>query len=140
MKYNPNAKKPSFVIPPGEYPAEIIKAEEKSSKAGNPMLVVELNVFDPTTGRSRKITDYIVCGGEHSQDWKLKQLAESTGVGVSGDIVAGELIGLSCKVKVRIKPAKDGYEENNTIADYLEHDVEKTKQELPVKDSDGIPF
>lgn len=140
MKYDPNAKKPSFVLPPGEYPAEIVKAEETQSKKGNPMLVLELNVFDTSTGRSRKITDYIVTGGEYSADWKIKNLASSAGVGVSGEINPGELAGLACKVKVRIKPPKDGYEEGNSIADYLECDQAATKAAIPTPADAEIPF
>ena len=140
MKYDPTAKKPSYVLPPGDYPAEIIKAEEKTSKKGNPMLVVELNVFDTGTGRSRKITDYIVTGGQHSADWKLQNLAVSTGVGNNGEIIAGELTGLACKVKVRIKPPAEGYDENNAIVDYLEHNAEATKASIPTPVDAEIPF
>jgi hypothetical protein len=140
MKYNPDAKRPSFNLPPGEYPAEIIKAEETTSKAGNPMLVVELKAFDVATGRPRVIKDYIVLGGEYSADWKIKNLCQSTGVGVSGDLVPAELNGLACKVKVKIKPATGQYEESNTIADYLEHDAEATKAAIPAPADSEIPF
>lgn len=139
MQYNPTAKKPSFALPPGDYPAEVIKAEETTSKKGNPMLVVELRVHDPATGRSQKITDYIVIGGEYSGEWKIANLCASCGVSNDGNLQPGELNGLYTKVKLKIKPAKDGYEEGNSVADYLEHGGAVGPAAVPAPAS-SIPF
>jgi hypothetical protein len=119
MKFNPEAKRPNFLLPKGTYPAQIEGAEEKTSKAGNPMLVVELRVFNGES--SKLITDYIVTGGEYSMDWKIAHLMRSVGDDPAiGEVDAATLAGRNCTVKVRIKPAKGDYPEDNAIDDYLE--------------------
>lgn len=140
MDYNPNAKKTYFNLPPGEYPAEIVKAEEKTSTKGNPMLVVEVKAFEVSTGRSRIIRDYIVVGGQYSQEWKIRNLCESCGIGNSGSLDPAQLQGLACKVRVKVKPAEGKYEESNTVADYLECDQAATKAQIPAEANDPIPF
>ena len=117
MKYNPEAKRPNYVLPKGEYPAKIMEAEEKTSKAGNPMLQINLEIFDGE--RSKFVRDYIVLGGEHSQDWKMGHLAKACGMAADGEIVAMNLVERYVRVKVKVKPAKDQYPEDNAVDDYL---------------------
>lgn len=140
MKYNPTAKKPSFAFPPGEYPAEVVKAEETTSKKGNPMLVVELRVHDPATGKSIKVTDYIVTGGMYSGEWKIANLCASCGLTNDGELNPAELAGLFTKVKLKIKPADGQYEEGNNVVDYLEHGGTVTPSSVPAPKSDPIPY
>lgn len=118
INYDKDAKRPSFIIPAGEYPGQVISAEEKTSKAGNPMLVVDVEVY-ATDGKSKIITDYIVLGGEYPKDWKLKHLAESAGIPVTGSLSAEEVVQRGVRVKVKINPPKNGYGEENAIADYI---------------------
>lgn len=47
------------LLPEGEYDFEVTGAEERTSKANNEMLVIDLSVYD-SNGRTRKITDYLV--------------------------------------------------------------------------------
>lgn len=144
MQYNPEAKKPSYVLPPGEYPAQVLSAEEKKSKAGNPMLVVKLNVWNTATGGEQKITDYMIQGGEYSADWKIRHLVASSGLAVSGDLNPSELVGRNLKVKLKIKPAKGDYQESNAVSDYYpwseDKDGKQPEPKPPESVEADIPF
>jgi len=118
MRYDTEAQKPSFVLPPGEYPAMVETAEEKTSKAGNPMLVVELNVYK-TDGHTVSVKDYMITGGQYSADWKIKNLCKSAGIEVTGTLNASDLVGRGLRVKLGIKPAEGKYSEQNKVNDYL---------------------
>ena len=118
MRYDTEAKKPSFVLPPGEYPAMVETAEEKTSKAGNPMLVVELNVYK-NDGNTVTVKDYLITGGQYSADWKIKNLCKSAGIEVTGTLNASDLVGRGLRVKLGIKPAEGQYREQNKVNDYL---------------------
>lgn len=117
MQYDNTATKPVFVIKAGVYPATVIKAEEKVSKANNPMMVVEVEIFTPD-GKSKFVKDFITTGGEYPQDWRLKHLAKAVGLPVTGTINAIDLQGKSMHCKIGIKPAKGGYGESNEVKDY----------------------
>ena len=118
MRYDTEAQKPSFVLQPGEYPAMVESAEEKTSKAGNPMLVVELNVYK-TDGNTVSVKDYIITGGWYSAYWKIKNLCKSAGIEVTGTLNASDLVGRGLRVKLGIKPAEGIYSEQNKVNDYL---------------------
>jgi hypothetical protein len=118
MRYNTEAQRPSFVLPPGEYPAMVESAEEKTSKAGNPMLVVELNVYK-IDGNTVTVKDYMITGGQYSADWKIKNLCKSAGIEVTGTLNASDLVGRGLRVKLGIKPAEGKYSEQNKVNDYL---------------------
>lgn len=62
-------------IAPGTYPAEIAAVEFKSSKAGNPMIVVDFSVDVEGTKRPRK--GYLVITGEGANGFD--QLLRATG-------------------------------------------------------------
>lgn len=117
MQYAAGAKRPNFIIPKGEYPARITAVEEKTSKAGNPMLVVDLEVYD--NDKTKGIRDYIVLGGEYSADWKLSHLAQAAGLPDDGNLDVATLCERNLRVKVKIKPAKGEYDESNVIDDYV---------------------
>lgn len=117
MQYQAGAKRPNFTLPKGEYSAKIIEAEEKTSKAGNPMLVIKLEVYNED--RTKFITDYIVTGGENPQDWKVGHLVAACGLPDSGALNCADAIDRYVRVKVKIKPAKGDYQEDNAIDDYL---------------------
>lgn len=117
MKYNADAKRPNFLLPKGEYPGKIVEAEEKTSKAGNPMLVVHLEIYNGE--QTKFVKDYIVTGGEHPQDWKLVHLAKSCGMAVDGNVDPATLVDRYIRCKIKIKPAKGQYPEDNAIDDYL---------------------
>ncbi len=118
MQYQAGAKRPNFTLPKGEYSAKVYEAEEKLSKAGNPMLVLGLEVYDGE--KTKLVKDYIVTGGgEHSQDWKIGHLMKACGLEDAGNIECASLVDRYVRVKLKIKPAKDGYQEDNAVDDYL---------------------
>lgn len=123
MRYDPSVSKPAYTISPGTYPATVIKAEEKNSKAGNPMMVVELEVFTPE-GKSKFIKDYIVTGGEYPNDWRLKNLAKAVGLEENGEINADDLQGKSMSAKIGFKPARGDFAESNDVKDYYKPPTE----------------
>lgn len=64
----------SWIWPDGAYPARVLRVEEKTSKKGNPMLEVHLEVRH---GKKKKVLkDYIARPGGI---WKLKELADALG-------------------------------------------------------------
>lgn len=112
------------LLPKGEYPFEIIDAREQQSKAGNDMLVLEIDLISTETGARRRVTDYIVPGSIWA-DKKLHDLMWSIGLGekyAAGSIAADELLNKSGVAGVGIdkgKPftakdgtQKDGYDKN----------------------------
>ncbi len=118
MQYQAGAKRPNFLLPKGEYSAKIVEAEEKHSKAGNPMLVVKMEVYNED--RHKFVTDYIVTGGENPQDWKMGHLVAACGLPDGGTLNCSDIIDRYVRVKVKVKPAKGDYQEDNAIDDYLE--------------------
>lgn len=123
MQYQAGAKRPNYVLPKGEYPARILKAEEKTSKikpdgsGGNPMLVVELEVYDDD--RTKRIRDYIVIGGQYSADWKIGHLAAACGLSADGNLEPSAIVERLVRVKLRIKKASGNYQEDNEVDDYI---------------------
>jgi hypothetical protein len=117
MRYDTTVSKPVYLIDPGIYPATVNKAEEKTTRAGDPMMFIELEVFLPS-GKSKFVKDYIVTGGEYPSDWKLKSLAVAVGLEVNGEIMAQDLMGKSMNAKIGKKPAKGDFPESNDVKDY----------------------
>lgn len=138
MQYNPDAKRPSFILPPGDYPAQVVNAEEKLSKKGNPMLVVKIKVFNLKNGSETNITDYMVLGGEYSADWRVKELVEASGIEVSGDLNPYELNGRNVKVRLKIKPPKGDFGESNAVSAYMKWD--DNDGPMPEAKREDIPF
>lgn len=131
MNYNTRTEKElteANLLPKGEYPFEIADAREEKSKAGNDMLVLEVDCIGDTGARKR-ITDYIVPGTIWA-DKKLHDCMWAVGLGPkygTGTVMADELIGRSGYAGVGIdkgKPftAKDGTQKDgfdkNKIAYY----------------------
>ncbi len=124
MQYQAGAKRPNYLLPKGEYSAKILEAEEKTSKVkpdgggGNPMLVLKLEVYNED--HTKFVNDYIVTGGAHPQDWKIGHLIAACGLPDSGSISPADIVERYVRVKVKVKPAKGDYQEDNAIDDYLE--------------------
>lgn len=62
-------------IPPGTYPSEIVAVDYKTSKAGNPMIVVDFQISVDGTKRPRKA--YLVVTGEGA--YNFDQLLRACG-------------------------------------------------------------
>jgi hypothetical protein len=73
MKYNPKDAK--SCLDAAEYPATLYKADEKISKEGNQMLLLQWQI-ELRDGRTLYIKDYVV---NPSSLWKLRNLASAWG-------------------------------------------------------------
>jgi Protein of unknown function (DUF669) len=93
------------ILPEGVYDFEVIGAEAKISKSGNPMMVVDLCIFDDN-GKKRFIKDYLL------ESFLPKLLAFCKETGLRGAYDAGtlspdDLEGKSGKVELKIEQQGD---------------------------------
>ena len=121
-------------LPAGEYEAEIMSAECKTSSKGNEMLVVNYKLFgDSDDERIGYATDYMVTG---STLYKLKQLCGCVGMDFgAGEIDESDLVGKILRVAVKIEVPKDPkYSERNVVTKYI-----AAEQKTEITDDD-VPF
>ena len=106
------------LIPAGNYPFEVIKAEAKQSKAGNDMIETTIRVF-LIDGTSRQLTDWLM----EKVAFKLFHFCAYTGLAQqyeAGTLTAGDCEGRSGYVKVIIQQDKKGeFPDRNSVADYV---------------------
>lgn len=116
------------IIPPGEYVFEIANEPSVSnSKAGNPMISVELRCQDDGAAKGAVVFDNIVL--TKKAEWKLCHLILAAGTQTQDDLknVGADislLKGACLKVKVGVEApttAPDGtkYPEKNTVERYI---------------------
>jgi len=106
MQFTPKTKEEIAAMrlkPEGEYAFEIAAAEDKQSKAGKDMMVVQLNVFD-AEGRIFTVTDYLVPGSTFG-DKKIFEFAATIGLSAkyaTGSMSAEDTLGRGgwCKIKI----------------------------------------
>lgn len=129
------------ILPAGEYPFEVIKAEEGRSKKGNDMISLTLKVF-PDNGQPRLVNDWIGSwtGGEE----KILGFCEATGITelyASGVFGASDCIGLSGYAKLRVQQDEQ-YGAKNQVQLYVPQ-IHAAKQSLPEpsgQEDDSLPF
>lgn len=114
---------------PGESQFEVVAAKETISKSsGNPMIKLELKVWDPK-GKQGIVFDYLTS----TMQWKLKHFLEAIGLGnryETGDVDTDELLGRSGKLETHIQKDKSGqYGDQIKVRDYI-----------PATDDEIIPF
>lgn len=121
----------------GEYPFEIVKAEEATDKNGGDMFKLQVKVYDGE--RFQFIFDYV------SPNWmehKLRHLAESVGLLAdyeTGVMEAYQLEGKTGVAKVNVQKDKTGqYPDKNGIADYVVK--RESMKAVAQPDDDFIPF
>ena len=105
------------MIPMGEYPFQVLSATPKSSKAGNPMIVVELDVFLPD-GNTRRIKDYLM----ESMAFKLRHFCVAVGLEKqydAGSLEPVDIVSRGGVCKIIVKPPKGEYGPQNEVKDYL---------------------
>ena len=130
FKYDPAQAKST--IPEGEYDAEIVSVETKTSKAGETMLCPVFKVYGP---REAYITEYIT----PKTLFKLKKLCKVLGLDFGGELDTDTLNGKSVRVKVGIQVDKTGqYEDRNTISGFIEKKAQ-VSGDLDIKE-ENIPF
>lgn len=145
------------LFPKGIYDFEITKAEERISakkpdgkggyKGGNEMIVLDLTIFDHSTGSARFITDYLL--DIPSMAFKTKHAAEACGVleeYESGMLYAMNFEGKTGKALVDLQEGaskEDGskWPARNVIKDYVKPTgIQATKEENEKELDDSIPF
>jgi hypothetical protein len=140
MKFKPKSEaeiKSANLWPKGEYPFEIMEAEEQTDKNGNDMLKLKVAIFNDD-GNRRVIFDYV------SNEWmahKFVHLCDACGLlkdYETGELEPFDLVGKTGKAKVGIKIDKTGqYDDSNNIMDYVAGGKVSVKKE---EENDDIPF
>lgn len=125
MRFTPKSEEEmNPLLPPGDYDAEVIKAEETVSSKGNDMIKLTLCLYD-TDGAKVFITDYLL----EAMLKKLKHFCDSAGLAevyARGELTAEACRGATVIVKIKQKIDETGqYPPKNEVDDYL------TKKGLP---------
>lgn len=139
----------SSLMESGIYDFEVIKSNKKTSKSGNPMAELNLNVWDKE-GKQHVIYDYLVFSNIPLNIKKIKHFCDSTGL--SKDYERGclpeNLERLSGKAIIGIQeeqPNPNGgfYPKKNVVTDYViqdKSDIKQNPKEEEFKDDTDIPF
>jgi hypothetical protein len=102
------------LLPDGNYPFEVVIAENKVSKAGNDMIAMNLRFYGPD-GRPLFIRDWIM----ESMGFKLLHFCNE--VGIYDKYNAGEVTAQDCDGRqgyAKIGRKKDEYGWKNVVKDY----------------------
>lgn len=122
MRFTPKSEheiEAENLLPDGTYDFEVVKAEESTSKKGNPMMKVALKVFAPNGG-TPFVYDYLL----EAFLGKLLNFCSATGLMAnynSGNLEAHMLEGRGGKVEI-ITEAQAGYRPRNVVKDYVRGD------------------
>jgi hypothetical protein len=135
--------KVSFLIDPGSYNFEVLKATNKTSSKGNPMMEMQLKVWD-NNGKEHIIYDYLLS----SPTWafKIKHFCESIGLSYDkGGFETWDCENKFGKCEIIIqKGAKkeDGsfYPEKNSVKDYIKKDNLPSTSKNNLDMNDDLPF
>jgi Protein of unknown function (DUF669) len=144
MKFTPKTKEEAMragLLPKGVYPFVVIKAENKTSKSGNPMVELLLKIWD-VNGKEYLMYDYLM----ESIEYKLRHFCYSIGMGEmseKGEFDVYEVKGKQGSCKIIIKEDKNGeYPPKNSVSDYLEElplSLHNAKKQVAFEDSE-LPF
>ncbi len=143
MEFEPKTEREirdAMVLTPGVYDFEVIKAEEKTSKKGNAMIELTLNIF-PDDGKPRIVRDWLL----GSMELKLNRFCRATGleqVYNEGAITAFACEGVGGKVKLTVD-SDPNYGDRNGVKDYIPAAAvvgelkADTAPEIPTKKTDA---
>lgn len=142
MRFEPKTEKEiveSNLLPAGIYDFEIADAADEISKKGNDMIKLKINVWD-ARGEKRMVFDYLM----ESMAFKLRHCCEAIGAidkYEGGDLVAGDFIGGTGKLKLGIRKDTTGnYPDQNNVQDYLFDRDDKKENKGSAALDDEIPF
>lgn len=110
------------LLPAGHYPARVIEAVEKASKAGNDMIELLVAVRD-AAGSEREFRDWLL--GNERGALKLRHAAEAVGALAkyeAGEIGQDDFPGHNVRVKIIVEKRR-GYPDQNRIEDYTKEAV-----------------
>ncbi len=121
MRFQPKSEKElaeDGLLPAGEYDFEVLKATEKTSKAGNEMIEVLHWAYGPD-GEKSLVTDFLM----EKIAYKLRHFASAVGLLAdyeSGNLSAASLAGRTGRFKLAVEASKDSqYPPKNTVKDYV---------------------
>ena len=140
MEFSPKSDRELYeemIWPAGDYDFEVIEAEEKTSKNGNPMIALKLKVFHPSTDNTRTVRDWLM----PSMGFKLKHFCYATGNEVAyddGTLDAYACEGAAGRVKLIVQES-DQYGKQNSVKDYLVPTAEPNPDDLPNDDPPPPP-
>ena len=122
------------VFPKGKYDFEVVKAIDETSKAGNSMIKLEIDIYAPNGNKSR-VFDYLL----ESMAFKLKHFCQSVGLHdeyETGNITADVCRNRTGKCSIVVKQDKTGeYPDKNEVRDYCK--IEKKVDDI---NSEDLPF
>lgn len=126
------------VFPKGEYDFDVVKAADKISSNGNPMIEISISIY-AQDGRKNNVFDYLL----EIVAYKLKHFCEA--VGLSKEYQAGTLTADMClnragKCIIGIQPKKGEYAEKNIVKDYIPLDAAAAALDAFSKREEDIPF
>lgn len=155
MKFQPKteeeleAEANENLLPAGTYDFEVLAARERTSKSGNPMIEVEVEVFHDNG--SIKVKDFLM----EAMQFKLLHFCEVAGLEskyAAGDLEDVDCIGVTGKCKIRIEKGRkkengDGnFRDKNSVQDYVKPgEVAAAKTSTPASTAmnppdDDLPF
>lgn len=113
-------------IPAGEYTLRVTKSEIKTTRAGNGEYIsLQMEVMDEGPYNGRIVFENLNIVNPNEQAVKiaraaLKQLCQAIGISELED--TAELHGTPFRARLKITPARDGYDAGNAIAKYMSLD------------------
>ena len=115
------------LLPAGEYPFEVLEAEDAVSQKGNEMIKLKINAFGPKYGKH--VYDYLL----EKMAFKLRHFCETVGIAdqyARGKIDTTGLLGRSGRVILAIEE-REGYEPRNVVKDYVKPEPAKLDSREP---------
>lgn len=138
------------LLPAGEYSFTVMHAENATSKKGNQMIKLSLEIYD-NNGLARYVTDYLM----EALAYKLRHFCDTTGLEEKyqqGQFDASDCIGKSGQCKLKVEKTED-YAPKNAVQDYVKNVKPATVNSTGIKTkphndagpeddfiSDDIPF
>ena len=140
MRFDPKTEQEiasANLLPPGTYDAEVIKAEEAKSSAGNDMIALTLRVYGSDT--STLVNDWLL----EKVAYKLRHAAEAMGLLADyeqGALDARDMLNRSVRVKLNIQKDKAAqYPDKNGVADYIVDKAVNGKAATPARARQSVP-
>jgi hypothetical protein len=144
MSFAPKTEKEvqeAALAPAADYDFDVLMAEDLISKNLNPMIKVIIGLYIDGAVKNQ-IFDYLL----PAMEGKLRHFCDTVGLlsqYEAGQLEAADCVGRSGRVKIAIKPEKNGYSAKNIVRDYICRAAKplagKPVESPEVEDSD-IPF
>ncbi len=122
MRFNPDTKDKSHLLPEGDYDFEIISADEKTSSNANDMMVLKLRAG--SNGTSKIITDYILATNIR----KVRSVAKSVDLldlFQTGEILPEHFVGRRGRARLIVEKARNSFPDRNVVDGYLTQKPDK---------------